>query len=80
MDAVLEGLLGEGCLVYLEDIVTYGRMFPECRERLERVLLSLGNAGLRVKPSKCQLFRREVAFLRHMVSGHGIATDSDKSG
>lgn len=50
IDAVLEGLLGEGCLVYLDDIVTYGQTFQECRERLEGVLRSLGSAGLRVKP------------------------------
>lgn len=38
MDAVLEGLLGEGCLVYFYDIVAYGRTFNECREHLVFVL------------------------------------------
>lgn len=78
MDAVLEGLLGEGCLVYLDNIVAFGRTFSECRDRLGRVLQRLGEAGLKVKPSKCQLFKQEVAILGQVVSGQGIATDLDK--
>lgn len=30
MDVVLEGLLGDGCLVYLDDIITYRQSFIEC--------------------------------------------------
>lgn len=39
MDTVLEGILGEGCLVYLDDIVVHGRTWQEC---LDRLLLVLG--------------------------------------
>lgn len=42
------------------------------------VLERLGEAGLKVKQSKCQIFHREVAFLGHVVLGQGIATDQDK--
>ena len=31
--------------------------------------------GLRLNPKKCQLLRRETAFLEHIVSGQGVATD-----
>lgn len=33
---------------------------------------------MRVKPSKCQLFRKEVTFLGYVGSGRGIATDPEK--
>lgn len=76
LDAVLEGLLGDGCLVYLDDIITYGHSFDQCLERLVGVLQKLGEAGLRLKPSKCQLFE----CLGHVVSGSGIATDPELCG
>lgn len=38
MDEVLESLLGEGCLVYLDNIAALGQTFTECRERLGAVL------------------------------------------
>lgn len=31
MDVVLESLLGKGFLVYLDDIVAYGRSFSKCQ-------------------------------------------------
>lgn len=42
------------------------------------MLQRLGEAGLRVKSSKCQLFRKEMTFLGHAVLGRGIATDPEK--
>ncbi|KAJ8341696.1 hypothetical protein SKAU_G00339870 [Synaphobranchus kaupii] len=35
-------------------------------------------AGLRLNPKKCQLLRRETAFLGHIVSERGVATDPSK--
>ncbi|KAJ8394697.1 hypothetical protein AAFF_G00042970 [Aldrovandia affinis] len=37
-------------------------------------------AGLRLNPRKCQLLRKEMAFLGHVVSERGVATDPAKSG
>lgn len=79
MDAVLERLLGEGCLVYLDDIATYGLTFNKCRECLWTVLRRLGDGSLKVKPSKCQLFHQEVAFLGHIMSGQGIPTNPGRA-
>ena len=36
-------------------------------------------AGLKVKPSKCFLFREEIAYLGHVVSAQGISTDPRKT-
>lgn len=76
MDTVMEGLLSNGYLVYLDDIIIFSHTFGPCQDRLETERLR--GAGLHFKPSKCQLFQREVAFLVYVVSGEGIATDPDK--
>ena len=34
--------------------------------------------GLKLKPSKCKLFRQEVVYLGHIVSKNGIQTDPKK--
>lgn len=52
----------------MDDIITYGQTFSECQMYLVSVLRGLGKAGLKVKPNKCQLFHREVAFLGQVVS------------
>ena len=36
------------------------------------------SARLKLRPEKCQLFQREVHYLGHVVSQHGIATDPAK--
>lgn len=78
MDAVLEGLLGDRCLLYLDDIIVFSHTFSLCGDQLESVLGRLLGAGLRVKPTKCRLLRRVVAFLGHIVFREGIVTDPYK--
>ena len=35
-------------------------------------------AGLKLKPSKCDLFGKEIKYFRHVVSNEGVSTDPDK--
>lgn len=51
MHTFLEGILREGCLVYLDDIVLHGQTWQECLDWLLQVLGRLQEAGLKVKPS-----------------------------
>jgi Reverse transcriptase (RNA-dependent DNA polymerase) len=78
MDIVLSGLTYEICLAYIDDIVIYSRTINEHFDRLRVVLGRLRSAGLKLKPSKCFLFRKSVGFLGHVVSGEGIETDPRK--
>ena len=47
-------------------------------ERLEAVFWKLEKAGLKLKLSKCELFQRQLAYLGHVMSAKGVATDEGK--
>ena len=78
MDRVLAGMQWETCLVYLDDIIVLAKDVPEMLKRLGQVFQRLKHANLKLKPTKCCLFRRQVAYLGHIVSEQGVATDPNK--
>jgi len=78
MDIVMSGLNFEACLVYLDDVIIFSSTVSQHLERLQQVLDRLGRAGLRLKPSKCEIMRRSVEFLGHTVSRDGIGVDPCK--
>ena len=45
---------------------------------LDTVFTRLSEATLKLKARKCQLFKRKVHFLGHVVSAEGITTDPKK--
>lgn len=75
MDQVLEGLSWEICLCYLDDIVVFSATWNDHLARLRRVFERLREAGLKLKPSKCSLARRETTFLGHVISAEGLRAD-----
>ena len=78
MEMVLAGLHWSICLVYIDDIIIYGRTCEEHLERLEEVFKRLRQAGLKMKPSKCFLLQKRVRYLGHILSEDGVETDPDK--
>jgi len=78
MDILLCGLSYMTCLVYLDDVIVFGRTFEEQLERLEQVFDRLARSNLKLKPSKCSLCQRSVDFLGHVVSAEGISMQASK--
>ena len=78
MNTMLNALVGQSCLVYLDDVIVYGKTLQECLERLETVLQRLRNYGLKLKTTKCHLFKKEVEYLGRIVSEQGVRTDPEK--
>ena len=79
---LMERCMGElnlrDCLIYLDDIIIFSSTFEEHLERLQAVFERLQQHNLKLKPSKCVLFRRQVTYLGHVVSEEGIHTDPSK--
>ena len=78
MESILHGLIGRSCLVYLDDVLVLGKTAEEHISNLRKVWNCLREAGLRLKPSKCNLFKEEVNYLGFVVSSRGISTDPRK--
>ena len=74
MEYVLVGLHWSTCLIYLDDIIIYGRDFDEHLTRLREVFVRLRDAGLKLKPRKCM----EVEYLGHVISENGVSTNPAK--
>ena len=78
MEYVLAGLQWSTCLIYLDDIIIYGRDFEEHLTRLREVFVRLRDAGLKLRPPKCYFLRREVEYLGHVISENRVSTDPAK--
>ena len=78
MELILSGLCWETCLIYLDDVIVYGRNWDEHLQRLRQVLTRLQEARLKLHSGKCQFFRKSVSFLGHIISQHGVETDPVK--
>ena len=78
MDRVMAGLQWDILLIYLDDVIVFGKTVEEEIKRLRVVLSRLREAGLKLKPSKCFLFQKQVNYLGHIVSSKGVATDPEK--
>lgn len=65
-------------LVYLDDLIVFGKTLEEHEERLLKVLDRLGEVKLKLSVDKCQICLPRVKYLGHIVSAEGVAPDPDK--
>ena len=79
MEKILKGLQWQKCLVYLDDMIVFGKTFDEALANLDCVMAWLKQTGLKIKPSKFRWFERPVKYLGHIVSGKGIECDPEKT-
>ena len=78
MESCLGDLNLNWCIIYLDDVVVYAPTVEEHLKRLKGVFQKLKDAGLKLKPSKCELFKKSISYLGHVVSEDGIHTDPKK--
>ena len=60
------------CLIYLDDLIVFSRTAEEHLHRLCVVFNCLREYNLKLKPSKCSLFKEETNYLAHKVSKKGV--------
>ena len=78
VNRALTGLKWTACLVYLDDILVYGRDLSEHNMRLRLVLKALGEAGLTLNLKKCLFAADSVKYLGHLVTAEGLSPNPEK--
>ena len=75
----MEEVVGEyrdDCAIpYLDDVIVFSKSFTEHVNNTRKILRRLKSFGLKLKPSKCDLFQREVKFLGRIVNADGYRMD-----
>ena len=73
---LMQNCLGElnltYCLIYLDDVIVFSEMPEEHLRRMCVVFDCLREHGLKLKPSKCDVFKSEINYLAHHVSWKGV--------
>ena len=67
------------CLIYLDDIIVFGKTKLEHDNNLIQVLTKLENAGVLLSKDKGMFSKISVNFLGHIISERGIETDPRKT-
>lgn len=78
MNDVFRPCLRKFVLVFSDDILVYSGSKKEHIIHLQSVLSALASNSLVVNKKKCAFGKKEVAYLRHVVSGQGVAVDMEK--
>ena len=68
------------CLIYLDDVIIFSQTEEEHLERMRVVFDHLCKHGLKLKPSKCDVFQSEINYLAHHVSKKGVLPSKKKLG
>lgn len=77
MNSVLYEINGIKTIVYLDDIIVFGRTIEEHNANLVKVLEALRKHNLKMEPTKCQILKSELKFLGHTVDEKGIRPTHD---
>lgn len=75
MNNTLAPLLRKCALVFFDDILVYSPTMEDHLNHLHQVFQLLDREQWKVKLSKCSFAQRKVAYLGHVVSAEGVATD-----
>lgn len=75
VEEMLDTLRDECCIPYLDDVLCFSQSFEEHVNVLRWVLQALQCHGVKLRPEKCELFRKEVRYVGRLVSENGVRVD-----
>ncbi len=78
INSVFSGLIGDSVLAFLDDVIIESKDVETHLQKLEEVLNRVKSAGLRLKLTKCNFMKKQIALLGHVLDAEGIHTTPEK--
>ena len=78
MESCLGDMYLKLIIIYLDDIIILSKTPREYIKRLRGLFQKFHEAGLKLKPKKCDFFKTKISYLGHVVSRDGIDWDAKK--
>ena len=78
MHEVLHDLLGNTCMVFLDDIIVFSVTWEEHLQRLRQVFARLHEHNLRAHPEKSVIGTDKLVYLGHVITAEGNSPDPNK--
>jgi hypothetical protein len=64
--------------VFFDDILVYSASYEDHLQHLHQVFQLIEKDQWKIKFFKCSFARNQIAYLGHLISKGGVATDSEK--
>ena len=78
MNHMFFDLIGQGVIVYIDDLLVYAKTMEEHIKILDEVLRRLSVNKMFPKFSKCRFAVKEIEYLGHTVGEHGVRPSEEK--
>ena len=72
-----EGLY-KRCVIYIDDLLVFGKSAEECLDNLEWVFQKSREYDVQLKYKKCKFLQQQVEFLGHLITLNRVAPVADK--
>ena len=77
MQDALGELLYQGVLLWIDDLILYGKSPDELMERIHLTLTKLNERGIKLNASRCRFFEREAKWCGRIILENGVRFDDE---
>ena len=67
------------CIVYVDDLLIYSNTRLGHQQDVKNILDAIQKSGMKIKPSKCELHKKETEYIGMIISEDGIKADPVKT-
>lgn len=78
MTKVLGDFVPDSCLIYLDDVISFGFDLKLSIENLEKIFSRLRENNLKLQAEKCKFLQKDCVYLGHYINREGIFPDTSK--